>query len=111
MKYLLLLILIHTLPSFGQSTRSKCENAYYATGYVKLYEYSVTVSWEKISDHAHVRLETIIFDYFEVLNINHYQNTSIYKIKENKEISGMDYHLFLEELKSLPTKVECTYDI
>jgi len=106
-----IIIVLFSATTLAQSTRSLCENAYYATGYVKLHQYTVTVNWEKISDHAHVRLENIIFDNFKVLGTKELEAKTIYKIKESSTTDAYGYEGLLEELRSIPTKVSCTYDI
>lgn len=110
----LILVFMFIIGSFAtnaQSIRTECKNAYYATDYVKYQEYTVIVSWEKISDHAHTRLENIIFDNFKVVSSKEISGKTIFKIKENNSTDTYSYQLLLEELKSIPTKVSCTYNI
>ncbi|WP_127716319.1 hypothetical protein [Halobacteriovorax sp. HLS] len=97
---------------FAQSIREQCENAYYATGYVSLHQYKVTIDWSMISDHAHVQLDNIIYsEGFDVLN----EDDSRWPImtltlKENGKIDPFDYQLVLEELKQIPSSVGCLYN-
>mgnify|MGYP000038066282 CR=1 FL=1 len=106
-----LTIILFSLSAQAQSLRSECENAYYATGYVKLHQYTVVVSCEKISDHAHLKLENIIFDNFKILSTKELESKTIYKIKELSTTDSYGYEGLLEELKSIPTRVSCSYDI
>ena len=56
-------------------------------------------------------MENIIYDNFKILNTKELEGKTIYKIKENSSQDGVGYASLLEELKSIPTKVSCTYDI
>jgi hypothetical protein len=93
------------------SLRSECENAYYATGYVKLHQYTAIVTWSEVSDIAHERLENIIFDKFEVISVKEVEGKSIYKIKESSKAKPYQYEGLIEQLKEIPTRVSCTYDV
>ena len=104
-------ITLFSLSVQAESIRTQCENAYYATGYVKLHQYSVTVDWAKVSDSKHVQLENIIFDHFEVVSTKDHKGKTIYKIKEMSTTDAIGYDALLENLKAIPTQVSCTYDI
>ena len=106
-----ILLLLVSLSSQAKTLRAECEDAYYATGYVKLHQYTVVVKWALISDHAHSRLEEILFDNFKILSVKELEDKSIYQIKENVNVDATSYELLLEELKKIPTTVTCTYDI
>ena len=80
MRFILIVsVFIFSFSVQAQSLRSECQNAYYATGYVKLNQY-----------------------------IN---GKTIYKIKENGSAAISTYESLLEELKTIPVRVSCTYDI
>ncbi len=112
MKFLIVVsIFIFSISAQAQSLRSECQNAFYATGYVKLNQYTVTVSWEKVSDHAHVKLENILFDNFDIMSTSEVNSKTIYKIKENNSVDDRSYELLLEELKTIPVRVSCTFDV
>lgn len=112
MKFILTLAtIISSFSVQAQSIRSQCENAYYATGYVKLHQYNVEVVWEKISDSSHIKFENIIFDNFQVLSTIELEGKTIYTIKESSTSDPTGYEILLENLKTIPTQVSCTYDI
>ncbi len=112
MRFILIVsVFIFSFSVQAQSLRSECQNAYYATGYVKLNQYTVTVSWESVSDYAHTRLEDILFDNFKILSTKDINGKTIYKIKENGSAAISTYESLLEELKTIPVRVSCTYDI
>lgn len=97
------------------SIREECENAHYATGYVKLHQYKVTVEWSKISDHILTKLENILYgDNFNVVlerDINNNAQT-IYHIKETDSGTFYDYEHDIYSLQELTQhKVECVYDL
>ena len=109
--FLVLAIALLSSVTYAQSLRSECENAYYATDYVKLHQYTVTVTWAQISDNAHKRLEYILFDKFKVLDVKELTEKSIYKIKENSNIDPVKYEKLIEELIGIPARVTCTLNI
>lgn len=112
MKFFLIVSLMFTsLTVQAQTTRSKCENAHYATGYVKLHQYTVTVNWEKVSDANLSKLENILFDNFLILSTTEFTGRTSYKIKESNITDATSYELLLEDLKSVPADVSCTYDL
>lgn len=102
---------LFSISAQAQSLRSECENAYYATGYVKLHQYTAVVTWSKVSDVAHERLENIIFDNFVVVSVKELEGKSIYKIKESSKVEAYQYEALIEQLKEIPTRVSCTYDL
>ncbi len=106
-----LFLILFSITANAQTKRSECENAYYATGYVKLHQYTVAVTWSSVSDHAHKRLEDIIYDKFQLLSTKELEGKTLYKIKENSSTDSYGYESLIEELKQIPTNVSCTYDI
>ena len=108
---LFLFLFLISITSNASSIRSTCENAYYATGYVKLHQYTVNVLWEKVSDNNLVKLENMLFDRFDIIKISHYQNSSKYLIKEKTNYNSNFYENLLTQLRSIPVNVSCTYDI
>lgn len=83
-----------------QNIRELCENAYYATGYVELHQYDVTVDWSRLSDHGHVELESVVFgDNFKLLRERDLSNgKTVYSIKE---VSGADASVYESGLEVL----------
>jgi hypothetical protein len=96
---------------FGsRSIREVCENAYYATDYVELHEYDVTVDWSRLSDHGHVELESVIFgETFSLLGTRELSNgKTVYSIKEVPGYRVNLYRAGLEVLQRLTFKgVDC----
>ncbi|EQC43693.1 hypothetical protein [Bacteriovorax sp. Seq25_V] len=101
------------LNAAGQDLRSICENAYYATGYTKLHSYKVTIDWARISDHALVKLENIVYgDMFKVLKETDYARKTVYELKEAGSFSHEQYVKALEDLSILSGKnINCLYDL
>lgn len=108
---LILALLTLSLSSNAQSLRSECENYYYATGNVKLHEYTAIVSWSKISDSSLEKLENIIYDDFVVLSEKNIQGKTIFKIKESNSTDAMGYNVLLQDLVDMKVRVSCTYNI
>lgn len=104
------IFLISAASAQTQSTRSTCENAHFALGYVKLHHYDVTVTWKKVSDDNHIKLDEIIHSKsFKIIKVIESDAFSTYKIKESHSSDPVDIELLLEELKKIPTSVGCTY--
>lgn len=110
---LLLAVFLSSIPAFStESLRDVCENAYYATNYVELHQYDVTVDWSRLSDHGHVELESIIFgETFSLLGTKELPNgKTVYSIKE---VPGYRINLYesgLEVLQRLTFKgVDCRW--
>lgn len=98
----------------NSSIREQCENAYYATGYVKLHEYQVTVDWARLSDHGLVEFEDVIFgDYFQYLGERDLSNgKTVYTIKEKSGFDSYYYEVGLNVLQRLTFQgVRCRYDL
>ncbi|EPZ50969.1 hypothetical protein M902_2574 [Bacteriovorax sp. BAL6_X] len=98
----------------SSNIREICENAYYATGYTKLHQYNLIVNWARISDHALVDLENIIYsDYFKVLAEKDLgNNKSKYTLKENGKLNSYQYEAALSELEKITgNSASCVYDL
>ncbi len=114
MKKIIGLALILTGINAGaQDLRSICENAHYATGYTKLHSYKVTIDWARISDHALVKLENIVYGkMFKVTKEIDYARKTTYELKEVGTFSHHQYVGALEELSILSGKnINCLYDL
>ena len=111
---IVLLIALQTTLTFGQSQhiRSQCENYYYATGNVKLYQYSFVIDWSKISDSALTQLEDVIYgDHFDVTVERELSaGKTLYNIKEVSGFGANAYMYRLNQLNEL-TSVGCLYDL
>lgn len=115
MKKLIAIAMIATsFYSNAQTLREQCENAYYATGYVKLHQYKIIVDWARISDYALVELEDIVYsDNFKVLEEKELKNhKSKYVLKESNNKDAYYYEAALAKLEALTgNKASCVYDI
>ena len=111
MKYFAFLILFLST-SVQADIRDICENAHYATDYVKLHEYRVLVDWSKISDSNLVKLENVIYGkYFLVTKEYELENyKTIFLIKENTGFDPIEYSDALNRLqKATVNGVSCLY--
>lgn len=114
MKNLVLLVLaLYAFSLKAENIRDLCENAYYATGYVKLHQYKLTIDWSYVSDHNLKLLEDVVYgDHFQVLEEKDLIEKTIYKLKE---VPGFDYYDYVSDLDTLKmvslNKVECLYDL
>lgn len=115
MKILIALIFFSNLAlAQTQSIRQQCEDAHYATDYVKLHQYRLIIDWSKISDHNHVKMENILYgDSFKVLkemDIN--SKETIFHFKEIGNFSPYRYEHLLYLLEEVSMgKVSCLYNI
>lgn len=108
------IVLASSLSVSAQSLREICENAYYATGYTKLHQYRVIVDWARISDHALVELEEIIYsNFFEVLEEKELvAYKTKYILKEKKGLTSYQYEAALKKLDKITgNKAACVYDL
>ena len=111
MKYLLLATLMLNV-SAKSSLKELCYNAYYATNYVELGQYSVAISWEKVSDYNLVKLENIIYgDLFTVLSEKDINGKTYITIKENYGADYSSVEAALEELSNYVSSLNCKYNI
>lgn len=112
---ILLLIVFYALSTRAYSLRETCENAYYATDYVKLHEYKLVIDWSKVSDHGLMELENIIYEnMFDVTLEKDIAQTSktIFHLKEVKNLDALEYELALEELSKLSFgNLNCLYNL
>lgn len=99
-KLIILLSLFSMVTVSAQTLRETCENAYYATGYVELHQYNVTVDWSRLSDHGLEEFESIIFgEAFQYIKDTDLRNgKTVYTIKE---ISGFDFSTYEAGIKAL----------
>ncbi len=115
MKSIIAILLVGLTTSVSaQGLRDICENAYYATGYTKLHQYSITVYWARISDHALVELEDIVYgDLFKVLSEKELgENRSRYILKERIGYEGYQYQAALNRLEKITgRKASCVYQL
>lgn len=113
-KLIAFMMLATSLYANAQTLREQCENAYYATGYVKLHQYKIIVNWARISDHALVELEDIVYsDNFKVLEERELKNhQSLYVLKESNGRDAYYYEAALAKLESLTgNKASCVYNL
>lgn len=113
-KIIAILMLATSFFANAQTLREQCENAYYATGYVKLHQYKIVVNWARISDHALVELENILYsDNFKVLKEKELPNyKTLYVLKESNGEDPYYYEAALAKLESLTgNKASCVYDL
>lgn len=106
-----LLIFIQSVTA-SEHIRDICENAYYATGYVKLHEYKVSVDWSRLSDHGLEEFESIIYgDHFKYLGERDLSNgKTIYTITEVSDSDSSVYQVELSALQRLTFNgVDCRY--
>lgn len=112
---ILFLIAFYALSTRAQGLRDVCENAHYATGYVKLHQYKLVIDWAKVSDHGLVQLENIVYgDQFLVLSEKNIQETTktIFTLKEAQKADSIDIEIALGELRVLSfNNISCLYDI
>lgn len=111
----LFLIAFYALSTRAQGLRDLCENAYYATGYVKLHQYKMVIDWANVSDHGLTELENIIYgEQFVVLVEKDIINTSktIFTLKEVEGSDLRDLEIGLGQLEVLSfNNISCLYDI
>ena len=110
---LTLITITFSFNSIAKSTRSTCEDYYYAGGPVKLHQYRLSVDWSLISDHAQKKLENIIYSKsFKVLKEKDLpKSKTLYYIQETNSSSYVNYEILINKLENIPSKVSCLYDI
>ena len=117
MKLLLAVVFLFQVQSSfatNEHIRDICENAYYATDYVKLHEYSVVIDWSRISDHAHLDLDNVLYgrDFKVTLEKDLEGPLTLYHIKEVGSRHGYTYQIGLDILNDLSGgKVKCLYNL
>lgn len=112
---ILFLIAFYALSTRAQGLRELCENAYYATDYVKLHQYQLIVDWANISDRGLNELEGIIYgERILVLSENNVTNTTktIFTFKEVEGSDITEIEMDLERLHVLSfSNLSCLYNI
>lgn len=114
MKAILLpLIVLFSINVQAENLRDICENAYYATGYVKLHEYKLTIDWSYVSDNNLKLLEDVIYgDHFKVTKETDKGQKTFYELKEINAFDSVDYEADINLLKKISlNKIECLYDL
>lgn len=111
-KIITLLVLLVAVSGFAQTIRATCENAHYATGYVKLHQYRVLVDYKKVSQDASYTLDNVLVQ-SELFSITDEKKTAndlvIYTIKEN---TTDDLTYDIEGINDIDgVTVSCKYDI
>lgn len=107
-KILFLALLLGSVAGFTQTIKETCQNAYYATGYVKLDQYKVVVNYDEMSPQKIYQFEESL-KVFKILDVKQLENNMIFTLKDEQRY---DLTYDIEALNEMDgVRVSCKYDI